>query len=300
MQARALAAGKGKAMAALLALLLAPGCAPQRPASQSADGRALRVVSMNPCVDAILREVADDGQIAAISHYSQDPRATSVPLDWARRFAVVGDEAEDVVALAPDLVITGPHVAPQTAAALERMGIDIMMLPVPATVAESEAQINEVARALSHEARARALNARIDAAVTAARGMRTERAPSALIWQDGGLVPGRGTLADELLLRAGFRSASAERGLPQWEMLSLEELLWSPPDIVMTGRAGMRTDSGASSERAARHPALDEAGRRMMIASFPSDLLHCGGPVIIRTVGRLAQIRRQWQAERGS
>ena len=42
-----------------------------------------RIVSMNPCVDTILREVAAPGQIAAISHYSQDPDSASVPVEWA-------------------------------------------------------------------------------------------------------------------------------------------------------------------------------------------------------------------------
>jgi len=76
-----------------------------------------RVVSLNPCVDAVLMQVADPAQIAAISHYSQDPAATSIPLALARRFKATSETAEEVVALAPDLVITGEHVAPSTIAA---------------------------------------------------------------------------------------------------------------------------------------------------------------------------------------
>ena len=36
----------------------------------------LQVVSIKPCVDAVLVQVANHAQIAGISHYSQDPRAT--------------------------------------------------------------------------------------------------------------------------------------------------------------------------------------------------------------------------------
>ena len=45
-----------------------------------------RLVSLNPCVDAVLAAVADPDQIAGVSHYSQDPAATSVDVRWARRF----------------------------------------------------------------------------------------------------------------------------------------------------------------------------------------------------------------------
>jgi iron complex transport system substrate-binding protein len=260
----------------------------------------MRVVSMIPCVDAILREVADDSQITAISHYSQDARATSVPLDWARRFPAVGEGAEDVVALAPDLVITGPHVSPQTAAALERLGVRQLRIGVPVSVAESKAQIQAVAKAVGHDERGRALNTRIDVAVMAAHEAQTPDAPAGLIWQDGGLVPGNGTLADDLLINAGFRSASRERGLAAWDMLPLEDMLVNPPDILLTGIGGMATDVTGDAARVARHPALARAGPRIMTADFPSRLLHCGGPVIIDTSQRLVEIRDQWRKRRGS
>ena len=70
----------------LVALALV-GCAPVPSHS------GFRVVSINPCVDAVLREVADPAQILAISDYSQDPRVTSVPLDWARRFTATSGTA---------------------------------------------------------------------------------------------------------------------------------------------------------------------------------------------------------------
>ena len=85
-----------------------------------------RVVSVNPCVDAILVEVADARQIAGISHYSQDPRSTSMAVATARRFTATAGTAEEIVALAPDLLLSGSHVAPATANALRRMGVPII------------------------------------------------------------------------------------------------------------------------------------------------------------------------------
>ncbi|MBP6031673.1 MAG: ABC transporter substrate-binding protein [Sphingobium sp.] len=297
------------AVAALTALVLLPGCSkpsatPTREQRDAPSHSVIprRIVSMNPCVDAILREVADPAQIAAISHYSHDPRASSVPADWAQRYAAVGDTAEDVLSARPDLVIAGPHIAPDTLSALQRMGVPVLSTRVPATVAESAAQIAEIAARIGQLDKGRALTHRITHALAQARGAPSAYAgsgPYALIWQDSGLVPGPGTLVDDLLREAGFRSASAQMGLTQWNMVSTEQILLSPPDIVMTGAAGMATGTGGSNAMLANR-VLHKARARIMTAVFPSRLLHCGGPTIIEASARLADIRAQWQRRQGA
>lgn len=304
MAARAAARGvKVAATAALFALALLPGCSAPRGeggASAAPAHAPVRIVSMNPCVDGILREVADPTQIAAISHYSHDPRSTSVPMAWAKRFPAVGDSAEDVLSARPDLVIAGPHIAPDTLAALKRMGVPLLSTTVPATVEESTAQIVEIAARIGRAERGTALGARIDRAMAEARAGAGQGAlPRALIWQDGGLSPGPGTLANALLEDIGFRSAAAQMRLAQWDMVSVEQVLLSPPDVVMTGAGGMES-SGGSANVPARHPVLANAGQHIMIAPFPSRLLHCAGPTIIETVGQLSAIRARWRREYGA
>ena len=245
---------------------------------------------MNPCVDAVLRDVAAPGQIAAISHYSHDPRAASVPSDWALGYPAINGSAEDVIAARPDLVISGPHVAIQTIAALTRLGIPLMQVTVPETVAENQAQIAEIAARIGRREAGRALNLRIDAALAQSRW--TGRPARALIWQGSGLVPGRGTLADQLMTHAGFRNVSPELGLRQWDILPLEGMFLNPPAVLMAGRANMGAGDG-DANRMLSHPALKKAGRHIRIADYPSDLLHCGGPVIVRSLARLAAVRRE-------
>lgn len=245
---------------------------------------------MNPCVDAVLRDVADPGQIAAISHYSHDPRSTSVPLDWALRYPANDGSAEDVIAASPDLVIAGPHVAVQTIAALKRLGIPLLQVTVPETIEENKVQITAIAARIGRTEAGRALNSRIDAEL--ARSRWTGRAASALIWQGSGLVPGRGTLADELLTHAGFRNLSPELGLSKWDLLPLEGLFLHPPQVLLAGRADMGAGDG-DANRMLSHPALRKAGKRFRIENYPANLLHCGGPVIVRSLERLASVRRE-------
>lgn len=253
-------------------------------------GAPQRIVSMNPCVDAVLKEVAAPGQIAAISQYSHDPRATSVPLDWASRYPANNGSAEDVIAARPDLVIAGPHVAVQTITALKRLGIPLMQVTVPETVVENKAQIALIAERVGRQDAGRELTVRIDEAM--AHSHWPGKAAPALIWQGSGLVPGKGTLADELLTHAGFRNVSPAFGLKKWDILPLEGMFLNPPKVLLAGRADMGAGDG-DANRMLSHPALRKAGRHFRIADYPSNLLHCGGPVILRSLARLTEVRRE-------
>ncbi|WP_066647021.1 MULTISPECIES: ABC transporter substrate-binding protein [Sphingomonas] len=267
-------------VASLLALAATTSCAP---AAAPDSPSALRVASINPCVDAMLRHLADPQQIAAISHYSQDPDATSVPLGWARRFRATSGTAEEIVALRPTVVLSGAHVQPATVAALRRVGIKLVEYPVPATVAESIAQIRDIGRRLGHPARGDALARAVEIAATP-----TAAEPvAALIWQTGGLTPGTGTLPDDLLSRAGFANASAGYGLKRWDVLGLEPLVARPPRILFSPAA-----AELGTDRLTQHPAIRRLGTHIRISPYPERLMHCGGPTIIEAMARLKDVRR--------
>jgi iron complex transport system substrate-binding protein len=267
-----------RSLAWLAAVALA-GCTGAPPAGR----HPLRIVSINPCVDAVLAKVADPRAIAGISHYSQDVRATSVPLAWARRFKATSGTAEEVVALAPDIVLTGPHVAPATIAALGRMHIRIEQFAVPETVAESMDQVRRIGAIVGRPAAGETLAARIAAA---ARPSAASPVP-ALIWQGGGLVPGSGTLSDELMRRAGFRNVSAAYGLKQWDVLPLEYLVADPPRVLLSvGGTPDRQD------RMTGHPAVRRLAADIAIEPYPDRLMNCGGPTIIEAMARLRAARR--------
>jgi iron complex transport system substrate-binding protein len=237
------------------------------------------IVSLNPCTDAILAEVADPAQLKAISHYSHDPRASSMDAATAHRFRVTGGTVEEVLALDPDVVVAGTFLQPATRAAFERLGVRVETVGIASTSAESEAQVAKLAALAGHPERGAALNARIEAALAAAQwdGAKV----TTLLWQEGGIVPGEQSLIAQLLSRTGFASHSAARGLGQGAYLPLEQVLADPPALVLA----------TADERALTHPALRHlAGVRY--ARLDPSLLYCGGPTIVRAAERLAQLRR--------
>jgi iron complex transport system substrate-binding protein len=259
-----------------MAVVALAACAP--PAGPRARADHPTIVSLNPCTDAILAELAAPGQLLAISHYSQDPRGSSMPLAEARRFRATGGTVEEVLALKPDIAVTGGFLDPAAARAFARLGVRVETVGIATTAAESEAQVRQLAALTGEPAKGEALAGRIHRAVAAAH--RSGPPVSALVWQEGGIVPGSQTLVDELRRNSGFVSQSAARGLGQGAYLPLEQVLADPPRLVIA----------AGDERMQRHPALRRL-RGVGYASLEPNLLYCGGPTIPRLAARLAALR---------
>lgn len=276
------------AAAALLAVML---IGVERPApARGSDRQGPRIVSLNPCADAILAEVADPSQIMAISHYSADPRSSSMPAEQARRFATTRGTVEEVVALHPDLVIDGSFTAPATMSAYGRLGLRVETVGFVNSVEDARAQVRQLAAISGHPDRGEALVRRIDAALSAAAPPARSAPIHAVMWESGGMVPGDQTLIADLLRRTGFVNASAVAGYSQADLLPLERLLANPPQVILTTAAG--EGQGADVDRMLSHPALG-ALRNVHRARFPANLLYCGGPTIVRATEALAAVRRE-------
>ncbi len=268
---------------ALLALAMLAACA--RPAADDGERQRPTIVSLNPCSDAVLAEVADPAQILALSHFSHDPASSSMDLAKARSFRAVSGSVEEIAALSPDVVVAGSFLAPSTRSALDDLGIRVVTVPIATDVAESKAQVMQLARLVGNEHAGALLNARIDAALTRAVPQEASARPSALVWQAGGIVPGHDTLVADLLERTGFSNLAVTRGMRQADYLPLEQVVADPPAVIFS--AG---DKRSAENRQLSHPALS-ALKGTRVYRFDPSLLWCGGPTIVRAVDRLAMIR---------
>ena len=259
----------------LLGLLVLGACAPK-------PERTGGIVSTNPCADAMLVELAPWDRIAAISHFSKEPAASSIPPDVAKHFAATAGTAEEVIARRPDLVVTSSFTPIATRQAYERAGLKVLTLDSPTSVAASEAQVMRLADALDLHARGVAMVRRIGLALAQAAPKDSAR-PSALLYLSGNLASGGGTLLDELLRRTGFHDAAADYGLSHTGNLPLEAIIEHPPEVIMMPDLADRP-------AALRANVLQY---RTHLALFPRNLANCGGPVIGRAAETLASIRRQ-------
>ncbi len=261
--------------ALLAGALLAVSCAPERAPRGDDDGPT--IVSLNPCIDAMLVEIAQPGQVLALSHYSRDDGASSIPEDVAARYGVTGGAAEEVIALAPDLVLASHFLPQPTRQALERAGLRVETFGSPTTLAESIAQVRKVAALAGRGPEGERLVHDMTQAATPAENARPIRA---LLWQPGEIVPGNATLVAELLRARGFANHADAMGLGQADFAALETVLADPPELLLVagGSAGQR------------HPLL-ESLRQTRVEHLDPRLLFCGGRTAAELGARLDDIR---------
>ena len=264
----------------LLSAFVLAGCASQPVVAPNG------VVSNNPCIDAVLAEIALPGQVTAVSSYSHDPESASAPLAWSAQLPAMGSGAEELLLARPKLVLTGNLASSGANAALARAGVRTVALGVAPTIAEDMQQIRTIAAALGRVDAGEALIS--DIADSLPDTQRPGPPVSAIIWQNGGFVAGKGTLQDELLARHGFRNASAQYGLSAWAVLPLETLVRNPPQVIFMPTGARGADAHALD---ARQKLLRHVGDRTQSVDFPDRLLFCGGPTIMKVSAILSQTR---------
>lgn len=241
-----------------------------------------RLVSLNPCTDALLVELADPEQIAALSHYSRDPASSSIDMAESARFRAVGGSVEEVLALDPDIVLASDFLAPATRHALRDLGLQTEEFGIASDIAASFGQIRRVAALVGHPDRGEALIAQIEDAVRQAEAAAGDQPVATVLWQPGEIVAGEGALVSRLMRSAGLSSHSAALGLGQADYLPLELIIAQPPELLLI----------AGDSRAQDHPVLRKLSKTRVEHIDPK-LLYCGGSTIIRAAERLSEIRRE-------
>lgn len=242
-----------------------------------------RVVSMNLCADELVLRLADRAQIAAVSFLARDRRISSVA-DLAQGIALTRGQAEDIVSLAPDLVIAGRYTTRMTVALLRGLDLPVMELDVPVTLDAVEAQIREVAAALGQGARGEAMIADMRAGLQAIPP-RT-RPLRALVLRPNGVTSGAGSLVDTLLTRAGLINLGADPALAGYTALPLELVASLRPDILVMDLEPMAAP--ALAEAVLHHPVLAHLPFEMRVIGVPNRLWTCAGPGMVEAVRLLA------------
>ena len=234
-----------------------------------------RVLSMNLCADQYLIALADPGQIAGLSRLARDPKISAAAAA-ARSLPIAGATAEEVLALAPDLVLTGWAGQADMAVRLGAMARVVALSPAN-SYADIVTQVRLVAGALGQRARGEALIARMDRALAAIP--RTGRSRVAADYQRRGFLGGPDTLVDEMMRRVGLANLAARLGRPALSRLSLEEIVAARPDMILAG-----TGSDDLGSAMVRHPVLHAIPR----LRIPGALVTCGGPAFPVAVAALS------------
>jgi iron complex transport system substrate-binding protein len=240
-------------------------------AAEAAPGR---VASLNLCTDELLLMLGDPRQIVSVTHLAQQPAETSL---WreARRYRRNDGSLVSVAGLRPDLVLTMGGGARDRGRIAGRLGIRVLDLPYPQSLADIEQSIRSVSIALGRPAPGRAALAQIDQ-------LKRSRPPQAAdtIWLGGGgRTVAAGSLAAQWMALGGFRQRAMAG-----DRVSLEQLLLRPPAVIL--RSDYRQGQYSGEQRWLSHP-LARRVRGARTISTDGRAWTCMGPLLVSEIKRL-------------
>lgn len=239
-----------------------------------------RIVSLNLCADQLVVDLADRSQIAGLTRNAPNVAMSAV----AGRIGglhVLGQSAEEILAINPDLIVGTPPRGGGMLAVLAPHHYRTVDLGWANSYADIVAQIRQVAAAVGHPARGEMLIARMDRALRFLP--RAAGHPVAAYYQRRGFLTGTGTLVDELMTRVGLVNLAGELGKPVLSQVSLEEMIAARPDYLVVESASDRVvDQGTEM---LHHPALDRIPR----LHLPEAWTVCGSPAYVQAARSLVR-----------
>ena len=266
----------------------------------SAYASAPSVLSINLCSDQMVMLLAEPSQIKALSTLSKDS-AGSYFHQLAKDFPQADVQAEDILPLAPDVVLTGPYTPRHTLTLLAELGLRVESLQIANSLEEMLANMLLVGRILDQEVKAVAmvkslrerlavLKTRVNLLDSRMNANGQDR-PKAAVYDANGYTVGQLSLRGEAMRFAGWHNVAEDKGIKSYGVIHLEELIQLAPDALI--ESPYSPDTYSRGQMVAKHPALLQAGLKPIVVSLPSNQTICAGPWSIDVVAQLLDAREQ-------
>lgn len=214
-----------------------------------------RVVSMNLCTDHLAYRLAGPGQLISVSYLSGDP-SSSLIADEIPEEKFNHGLAEEILRLKPDLVVAGTYSTRTTVQLLRRLGVRVEEFEPARNFDDIVENIRRMGQLLAQEEAASALIHEFEEKlkIAALRNETPDRQPLLGIYSMNSYVAGAASLESKMTEAAGFRHMGSELGMTGSGRLSLESLILTNPNYLMTWHR--RGDISTRSNEMLRHPAL--------------------------------------------
>lgn len=259
------------------------------------------VASVNLCADQLVLLLAEPEQILSLSNLSHD-KAGSYFYSEARHFPVNRGNSEQILKLAPDVIIGGEFTTRYTLKLLDELGMRVETLPIPNTLEQMYENIESVALWLGRESSGKTIVAKLRERVerqqmqlaTRRAELRNEASPSAAYYGPNGFTVGGGTLSGQVLELSGWQNTASSGGIEFYGTLPLESLIQLAPDALID--SPYSADTYSRGQQLLKHPALRESGLAPEVISIPSRQSTCAGPWTIDTLETLFNERDKFMS----
>jgi len=261
------------ALSASSALSAGPNSsASSAPSALSADPVPVpkRIASINLSADEVLSEILPPGRLVSVTRWADTPGTSNivgrVPASVYRFHKA---DMEQLVALAPDLVVVSEYTDADFLRLLERSGLKYHRMLGLSSLAGVRDAILSLGRVVGGEEAARRLVARYDATLQElARRLQGAPRPRVLYWSSG-MTAGAGTAIGALIEGAGGVNLGRELGVEGIAPPGTERAFVADPDVILVGTWPEAVDS------VKKHPLLSQtrAVRQGRLVSMPTELL---------------------------
>lgn len=273
----------------VLALLM-PGCGDPSASAQAAQHATTpqRVVCANTAASEFICLLVPAERVVGVPQQVDDYSAMDFKSHgFERATRIERYNAESVLALKPDLVVTHEWQSADTTNVLKSQGLDVLVMKSATSYDDIRATLVELGARLDAVARATEIVRDLDARVATLKASAPTRAHlTAMVYANsgtGGSTAGAHTTNDTTLHLAGLRNAAAEAGLDGHVNLDFERLLAIDPDFLIVASQARGEGGSATKAVVEATPALARSKARQPghIVILPAALMSTDSPPLI-------------------
>ena len=247
-----------------------------------------KAVSINLCTDQLVMLLAEPSQILALSALSQD-KAGSWFHERAGRYQKIEPVAEQVLPLAPDIVVTGPYTSRYTISLLDELDIKHETLPIANTMEQMLANVERVGELLSQQDKATTIiddvNTRLALIADRVSQLDENDKPTIAVYEPNGYTVGNQTLRGQLMNLAGWHNVATTQNIETYGVLDLEQMIGLRPQALM--ESPYSEDTYSRGQMLTQHPAIRASGLNPKIIKVPSNQTICAGPWAVDLIEQL-------------
>jgi iron complex transport system substrate-binding protein len=214
-----------------------------------------RIVSLTLGTDEILAALVGPSRLVGVTTYASDPGSSFVAVR-VKGLPGLSANAEQVIALHPDVVFAADYTKAGVVQQLTAAGIPVVEFTTFSSLADIEAHIRTIGRIVAAEQPAAQLVAAMDAEVASVQGAVSGQPKPTVVFYSNGYLFGKGTTIDEVIADAGGVDAAAAAGFSGWTQVGPEEIVRLNPDVILTdGATGDDADQGGAAQKILGDPA---------------------------------------------